>query len=81
VSEPSSQEIAPLDVDGVTAVAAGTLAFTLALIGCLIFRDSLAASGQPWWISVCATGAALGLAGLVFVLRRRRAYREAAQAD
>lgn len=73
--EGSEIELAPLDVDGVTAVALGTGAFTIALIACVGYRDRLAADGHGWWIWVCATGAALGLAGLVFVLRRRAAYR------
>jgi hypothetical protein len=69
------EELSPLDVDGVAAVGLGTVGFGIALIGCLIYRDTLTANGQQWWTWVCATGALLGLAGLAFVLRRRAAYR------
>jgi hypothetical protein len=68
-------ELSPLDVDGVAAVGLGTIAFGIALIACLFYRDNLTADGRQWWIWVCATGAGLGLAGLVFVLRRRAVYR------
>jgi len=74
----SAPEVAPLDVDGVGAVAVGTVLWTIALVACLLFRTPLAEAGNAWWTWVCAAGALLGLAGLVFVRRRRDAYRRAA---
>jgi len=76
----SAPEVAPLDVDGVGAVAVGTLLWTVALVLCLIFRAPLAEAGNGWWTWVCAAGALLGLPGLWFVRRRRDAYRRAAAA-
>lgn len=64
----------PVDVDGVGAVLYGTIAWTVALVACLLLRDRLAADGRTWWTWVCAAGALLGLAGLWFVRRRRDAY-------
>jgi MYXO-CTERM domain-containing protein len=71
-------EVAPLDVDGVAAVAVGTVLWAVALVACLIFRVPLSEAGNAWWTWVCAAGALLGLAGLWFVRRRRDAYRRAA---
>lgn len=69
---------APLDVDGVTAAIAGTVAFAIALVVLLVgFRDSLAASGGTWWIWVCVVGTVQGLIGIAYVLRRRVVYRAA----
>lgn len=72
--EPVAPEIAPLDVDGVGAVAVGTVAWTLALVACLVLRGPLADAGRGWWTWVCLAGALLGAAGYVFVRRRRTAY-------
>jgi hypothetical protein len=66
-----------LDVDGVTAVAVGTAAWGVALVLCLVLRDRLADAGHGWWAWVCFAGMAFGLAGLVFVRRRRDAYARA----
>ena len=73
--EPAAKGPAPVDVDGVVAVLLGTIGFAAGLLACVIFRDSLATQGNQWWTWVCVTGTVLGLAGLVFVLRRRAAYR------
>jgi len=67
-----------LDVDGVTTITYGTITWLLALVICLVARQPLAAAGRGWWQWVCVTGAALGLAGVVFVRRRRAAYTRAA---
>lgn len=64
----------PVDVDGVGAVLYGTVAWTVALVVCLLLRDRLAADGHTWWTWVCLAGALLGLLGLWFVRRRRDAY-------
>jgi hypothetical protein len=75
-----SADLAPLDVDGVGAVTAGTLAWTVALVLCVVFRSPLEAAGNGWWVWVCLAGALLGLPGLWYVRRRRDAYRRAAAA-
>jgi hypothetical protein len=70
------QDAAPLDVDGVGAVTAGTVlwavAFVVLLLVGLRFGDA-----NGWWLWVCITGAALGLPGMVYTRRRRAAYRAA----
>ena len=67
--------VRPLDVDGVGAVAIGTVLWAIALICTLIFRTSLNESGRGWWMWVCLSGFVLGLMGLPYVVRRRAAYR------
>ena len=57
----TTPEVAPLDVDGVGAVAFGTIAWTVGLVLCLIFRGPLADAGNAWWTWVCLAGALLGL--------------------
>lgn len=67
-------DLTPLDVDGVAAVTWGTVVWAVALVACLVFRTQLAEAGNGWWTWVCGTGVVLGLAGLVYVRRRRAAY-------
>lgn len=67
----------PLDVDGVTAAIAGTILFAAAFVILLFFRSSLEASGDLWWLWVCAAGAVMGIPGIAFTTRRRAAYRAA----
>jgi len=69
--------VAPLDVDGVRAVAVGTVLWAVALVACLVFTDRLRDDGHLWWIATCACGLVLGLAGLAYVVRRRNAVRGA----
>ena len=71
-------ELKPLDVDGVGAITYGTIAWTVALVLCLLLRDRLAADGRSWFTWVCLAGALLGLAGVWFVRRRAAVYRAAA---
>jgi hypothetical protein len=74
-----AEALAPLDVDGVGAITYGTIAWTVALVACLLAREPLASAGRTWWIWVCVAGALLGIPGLWYVRRRRAAYRAAAR--
>jgi type VI protein secretion system component VasK len=65
----------PLDVDGVLAVSIGTIAWAVAFLVLLPFRDQLAEEGREWWLWTCLVGAVLGLAGLWYCVRRRNAIR------
>ena len=75
------EEVKPLDVDGVGAIATGTVLWLIALTALVIFRNDLAASESEWWMWVAATGAALGLPGLWYTRRRRAVYRRAQEAE
>ena len=63
------EPVEPISADGVLAVTFGIVAWLVALI-------VLAIAGAPaetLWI--CAVGAALGLAALPYLVRRRAVYR------
>jgi hypothetical protein len=74
LSPADAAPLEPLDVDGVGAIMAGTIAWGVALVACLLLRDRLAADGHGWWVGACLAGFLLGLPGLWFVRRRRAAY-------
>ncbi|MEI6373874.1 MAG: DUF2530 domain-containing protein [Actinomycetes bacterium] len=74
----SSVEVAGLDVDGVNAVAIGTVVWAVALVVTLVMHSSLLESGNAWITWVCVSGLVLGLMGLPYVIRRRAVYRSAA---
>ena len=71
-------EVASLDVDGVNAVAIGTVLWAVALVVTLIMHSALLESGNAWVTWVCVSGLVLGLMGLPYVIRRRAVYRSAA---
>lgn len=69
----------PVDADGVTAVALGTVLWAVAGgVLAVFFRPQLNEAGTSWWLWVCAVGTGLGLLGLAYVVRRRNVYRAAA---
>jgi hypothetical protein len=77
MTEAQQVTVAPLDEDGVGAVAIGTVLWAIAVVILFLLRDRLAESDAQWWIWVAVTGAALGVPGLWFTTRRRSAYRRA----
>ncbi len=76
--ETSAVEVASLDVDGVNAVAIGTVLWAVALVVTLMWHPSLVESGNAWITWVCVSGLVLGVMGLPYVIRRRAVYRSAA---
>ncbi len=70
-----------LDVDGLTLVVLGTVAFALASIGLTFFRAQLHAAGHGWWLGVAISGFVLGLMGLAYCWDRRRKRRTALLSD
>lgn len=71
-------DVAPLDVDGVRTVEVGTAAWLVAFVALLPFYGRLEDSGNEWWLWTCLAGFGLGLLGLEYCRRRRKAHREAA---
>jgi hypothetical protein len=70
----------PVDADGVSAVALGTVGWAIAFVVLVVFfRSDLAAADASWWIWVCLVGMGLGLVGLWYVTRRREVYRRHAR--
>ena len=69
-------EVEALDVDGVRTVQVGTAIFFLAFVALLPFYGRLQDDGHGWWLWTCLTGAGLGLLGLEYCKRRRRARQE-----
>ena len=60
----------PLEVNGITAVTAGTAIWLIATVICLVQREQLEASGRGDWVWICACGVLLGLLGIRYTRRR-----------
>jgi hypothetical protein len=73
--------VAPVDVDGIRVVAVGTVLFALAAVLTGLRRDQLAADGHADWFAICASGAGLGLVGLLYCWNRVRQRRGAGSAQ
>ena len=69
-------DVEPLDVDGVRTVEVGTALFFLAFLALLPFYGRLQEDGHAWWLWMCLAGMGLGLFGLEYCRRRRRARHE-----
>jgi Protein of unknown function (DUF2530) len=79
-------EVKPLDLSGISAVLSGEIAWVVAFVVLLFFRDDLERSGNEWWLWVPVAGFGLGLIGLYYCKRRWAAIQrdhaeEAAQAS
>jgi hypothetical protein len=57
----------PLVTNDRVTVLVGIGLWLAALVVALLMHDRLADEGHSWWIWTTATGAALGLAGLVYL--------------
>lgn len=69
-------EVAPLDVDGVRTVEVGVGLWLLGFVALLPFYGRLQDAGHLWWLWTCLAGFGLGLFGLEYCRRRRRARAE-----
>jgi hypothetical protein len=74
-------EVEPLDVDGVRTVEIGSLVWLIAFLALLPFYSELEDNGRLWWLWTCLAGCGLGLFGLEYCRRRRRARAERDAAD
>ena len=68
----------PLEANDQLVTAVITAAWAVALVILLILREQIPA-GERWWIWVCAAGLAMGLFGLWYVPRLKRARARKAQ--
>jgi hypothetical protein len=69
-------DVEPLDVDGVRTVEVGVALWLLGFLALLPFYGRLEESGNLWWLWTCLAGFGLGLFGLEYCRRRRRARAE-----
>ena len=76
-----TEDVAPVDVDGVQVVAVGSAAWVVALVVVLVDHAELVASGRQWWITTALLGLALALPGMGYCLRRRSRIRSGRPAD
>lgn len=72
-----TEQLEPLDVDGVVPVLVITMLWGVASVVLLFMRDDLAADNRTWWLWTCVAGFGFGLLGFAFVRRRRDARRAA----
>jgi hypothetical protein len=66
-------DVEPLDVDGVRTVEVGVALWVVGFVALLPFYGRLEDDGHTWWLWTCLAGAGLGLIGLDYCRRRRRA--------
>lgn len=66
-------DVEPLDLDGLRTVEIGTLAWLVAFIALLPFYGRLEDNGRTWWLWTCLAGFGLGLFGIEYCRRRRKA--------
>jgi len=74
-SPPPLEVPEPRTADGVLAVSLGTVLWALGFV--VLWATGARFGDDPDWLAVCVAGTLLGLMGLVFVTRRRAAYRAA----
>ncbi|TWD79246.1 uncharacterized protein DUF2530 [Kribbella amoyensis] len=63
-------EVKPLDLSGIPSVITGIIAWAVAFVVLLIFRDELKKDGLEWWLWVTVAGFGLGWIGLAYCKRR-----------
>jgi hypothetical protein len=64
------KELAPLEVNGITAVTVGTGVWSVATLVMVLMRDQLETSGRGNWIAIGVCGIILGLLGMRYTKRR-----------
>lgn len=63
-------EVKPLDLSGISTVIVGIIAWAIAFVIVLIFRDDLKRNGDDWWLWVTVAGFGLGWIGLAYCRHR-----------
>ena len=69
-------DVESLDADGVRTVEVGSALWLVAFVALLPFYGWLEDTGRLWWLWTCLAGFGLGLIGLEFCRRRRKARLE-----
>ena len=69
-------DVEPLDVDGVRTVEVGSALWLIGFVALLPFYGELQDNGRVWWLWTCLAGFGLGLFGLEYCRRRRKARAE-----
>jgi hypothetical protein len=64
------KELAPLEVNGITAVTVGTVIWSVATLVMVLMRDQLEDAGRGNWIAIGVAGIILGLLGMRYTKRR-----------
>ncbi len=63
-------EVKPLDLSGIPSMIVGIIAWAIAFVVVLIFRDQLKEQGLGWWLWVTVAGFGFGFVGLWYCRRR-----------
>jgi hypothetical protein len=64
------KELAPLEVNGITAVTLGTVIWSVATLIMVLMRNQLEEAGRGNWIAIGVAGIVLGLLGMRYTKRR-----------
>ena len=68
----SKSELKPLEINGITAVTLGTIAWSLVLFALLINFKWIESQGKTNWIWISLSGIVLGVIGFRYVKKRSR---------
>lgn len=68
----TKKELAPISVDGISAVKIGTLIWIVALAISILFKEWFVTNGISEAPAVCCAGIALGLLGQIYTRRRAK---------
>lgn len=77
----AKKELAPLEVNGITAVTIGTGIWSVATLIMVLMRDQLEASGRGNWIAIGVCGIILGLLGMRYTKRRAARIEQAKESS
>ena len=78
MSSPRRPAPPPLEANDRLVTAVVTAAWAVALVVVLVLRDSLPAA-ERWWLWTCVAGLCMGIFGLWYVPRMKRARARAAE--
>jgi hypothetical protein len=77
----AKKELAPLEVNGITAVTIGTGIWSVATLIMVLMRDQLEVAGRGNWIAIGFCGIILGLLGMRYTKRRAARIEQAKESS